>query len=289
MKRQRLVAGLRLNYLEAGEGETLLLLHGTAIDSAQLSYGGCLEHLAQNYHVIAPDWPGYGESEYPVKSLELDDYTDLLSTFIHDLALDKLHLVGFSMGGAIALNYALNVSSVRSLTLVSSYGLSGRVHVPLLPYLMLRVPRLARSLWSGLRFSKPLLSLVLRYAIFAKPDRVSPELIDEVYAQLKKPMVERAFMNWIRGQIGILGLKSHYQRELHRLKVPTLLLHGARDLVIPAAYARRAASYLPHAQLSIVPDCGHWLLREKRDHFLKDLEAFLATLTAQLEEKPEGG
>ena len=273
-----LVKGLRIHYLEAGTGEPLLLLHGTAIDSAQLSYGVVIEQLAQSYHVIAPDWPGYGDSEYPLKVLDLEAYTELLAAFIVDLGLTDIHLAGFSMGGAIALNYAIKGHRLRSLTLISSYGLAKRLHLPLLPYLALRVPRLASSFWSGLRLNKRLIALVLRYIIFARAKNLTDNLVDEVYEQLKKPMVERAFMQWIRGEIGVLGLKSHYQNELHTLNLPTLLLHGARDIVIPAAFARNAARYLPNARLRIIKNCGHWLVREQSEAFVTNLRAFLDSI-----------
>lgn len=277
MKRQRLVSGLRINYLEAGAGESVLLLHGTAIDSAQLSYGEVIEQFAKNYHVIAPDWPGYGESEYPAKALDLEEYTELLQGLIEDLGLAKVHLAGFSMGGAIALNYVLKGYAVSSLTLISSYGLGKRVHVPLLPFVALRVPRLAASLWFGMRFNKKLLGFILRYAIFARAENVTDSLIDEVYEQVKKPMVEHAFMQWIRGEIGVLGLKSHYQKDLHQVKVPTLILHGARDIVIPAAFARNAAKFIPEAHLCVLKNCGHWLVREQPNNFLTEVEGFLAS------------
>jgi pimeloyl-ACP methyl ester carboxylesterase len=277
-----IVNGLRLHYLEAGEGTPLVLLHGTAIDSARLSFGSSFATFAKGFRVLALDWPGYGDSEYPPKTLGIRDYTQLLEGFIQHLSLGSIHLLGFSMGGAVALGYALGGASLRSLTLVSSYGLGTLVHVPLVPYVALRVPRLATSVWAGLRLSKTLTSLALRYLIFARPSLVTPALVDEVYTQLKRPQIEQAFMRWIRGEIGIRHLRSNFHRELSQLNVPTLLLHGSRDLVIPAAYAKKAAEQIPHATLQVVPRCGHWLMREQPQVFEGEVSSFLRSLPNHL-------
>ena len=276
MKHHLVVNGLRIHYLEQGQGTPLILLHGTAIDSAHLSYGPSISVFAQHFRVIAPDWPGYGESEYPRRALSIQDYVDLLKGLVEQLKLKDFHLLGFSMGGAVALSYALN-HSLRSLTLVSSYGLGKWVHIPFLPFIALRVPTLAASILTGLRLSKPLTGLVLRYLIFARPSLATPALIDEVYVQLKKPYVEEAFMKWIQGEVGLRYFRSNFQQKLSSLNLPTLLLHGSRDLVIPSVYARKASEKIPHAKLYVIPHCGHWVMREQTQIFQEQTLAFLQT------------
>ena len=85
--RHTVVDGVRCHYLAAGEGSPLVLLHGTAIDSAVLSYGPSLPALATRHRVIALDWPGYGLSERPTSDMSMPDLVDLLERFLLDLNL----------------------------------------------------------------------------------------------------------------------------------------------------------------------------------------------------------
>lgn len=271
------VDGCRIHYLEQGEGTPLVLLHGTAIDSAQLSFGPSLAALAGRYRVIAPDWPGYGRSEYPPDLLRGADYLTLLEHFVQQLELPPFHLLGFSMGGAVALGYALaHPERLRSLILVASYGLGRAVHLPLLPYLALRTPRLSANVLLGLRLSKRLTRLLLKRLIFADAGAVTPELVEEVYAQLRRPLVERAFVGWLRGELGPLRYSTSYEQKLEQVQLPTLLLHGSRDLVVPARSARRAATRLKDAELEVLPKTGHWLMRERPGAFQQRVLEFLA-------------
>ncbi len=274
--RHVIVDDIRAHYLSAGEGAPLVLLHGSAIDSSELSYGFSIPVFAQRYRVFAPDWPGYGKSERPWRFLTMPDYVAFLERFLDVLELQSAHLVGFSMGGGAALGFALkHPERVRKLVLVASYGLGGEVHVPLLPYLALKMPRLDMPVWLGLRRSKRLLRLFLMTVVFANPRLVTRELVEEIHRQVKIPDVERAFMAWIRGEVGWRGLTTNYLEELVGLRAPTLLLHGSRDLIVPASRSRRAATLIPDAHLEIIPRCGHWLPREAGERFQREVLEFL--------------
>lgn len=271
-----LVRDLRAHYLEAGEGTALVLLHGSAIDSSLLSYGPSLPGLARHYRVIAPDWPGYGKSERPVRALGITDYVRFLEAFLDALGLERIHLAGFSMGGGAALGFALeHPERVGKLVLVDAYGLGHEVHIPFLPYLALKAPRLTATFWGGIKLSRHLLSIFLKTFVFADRRKVTPTLVHEVYEQLKSPEVERAFMRWIRGEVGWRRLTTNYAGRLGELAVPTLLLHGARDLIVPASRSRRAAERIPDARLHIVPRCGHWVPREASEVFEREVLEFL--------------
>ncbi|MDQ3397021.1 MAG: alpha/beta hydrolase [Deinococcota bacterium] len=273
----REVHGLRTHYLMAGAGDPLVLLHGSAIDSSLLSYGKSIPEFSRHYRVFAPDWPGYGKSSRPKQPYTLSDYIDVVRQLLDALALEEVNLLGFSMGGGAALGFALNYPErVRKLVLVDAYGLGGEVHVPLLPYLALKAPRLDMPIWMGLRRSRRLLKLFLRTFIFANAKNVTDDLVEEVYQQMKVPEVERAFMAWIRGEMRWNRLTTNYVPRLGELMAPTLLLHGARDLVVPVSRSRRAARSIPNATLEVIPRCGHWLPREASSRFSGEVLEFLA-------------
>lgn len=280
--RQVLAGGVRCHYLEAGPAQAedappLVLLHGTAIDSAALSFGPSLPHLGRQRRTLALDWPGYGHSERPREALGTEDYVALLDEFLDALAIDEAHLVGFSMGGAVALGFALrSPARARTLTLIASYGLDDRMLVPLLPYLALRAPRLSHSVTWGMRKSRLLTRLVLSNIVFADASLVTSELTAAVHEQLATPEAERAFVAWLRGELGPLRLGTSYEARLPELRVPTLLLHGRGDRVVSWRKAARASRKIPGAKLATVPGCGHWLMREAPEAFHRELLAFTA-------------
>jgi pimeloyl-ACP methyl ester carboxylesterase len=272
---QVLAGGVRCHYLEAGSGSPLVLLHGSAIDSAGLSYAPSMPHLAVHHKVVAPDWPGYGESERPRVSLSVDDAVSLLEAFLDALGLARVHLAGFSMGGAAALGFALRAPErVRTLTMIGSYGLDASLPLPLLPYLALRVPRLRQSVVWGLRRSRWLTRLVLEHVVFANRALVTPRLVADVHEQLRAPEAEKAFVTWLRGELRPFALGTSYAERLDRVEVPTLLLHGRNDRVVSCRKAQRAQAQIPRARLVVVPRCGHWVPREAPDVFRRELLAF---------------
>ena len=270
--------GLRLHYLSAGDrGPPLLLLHGTALDSAALTYGQLIPRLGQRFRVFALDWPGYGKSDKPVTEYTMAFYEGVLEHFVSYLELDKLNLVAFSMGGGVALQYALTrPSRLTSLVLIDSYGLGRSVHVPVLPYLALRLPGAASLSWWVIKNSRAFLRWCLQRLVFGRSTKVTEALVEEVRAQLELEGLQFAFTNWLRGEVGRFRLVTSHHTRLRQLNVPTLLVHGSRDLIIPAYRSRRAAKTLPDAQLHIVRGAGHWTPREAPEAVCAALEAFLS-------------
>jgi len=272
---QVLANGVRCHYLEAGSGPPLVLLHGTAIDSASLSYGPSLPVLAQHRRVLALDWPGYGLSERPSFSMTMQEHVALLEAFLDAKGLGRVHLAGFSMGGAIALGLALQASErVASLTLIGSYGLDARVPLPLVPYMALRAPKLSANVTWSMRRSRLLTRLVLTRIVFSNPRLVTAELVEAVHEQLRAPEAERSFVAWLREELRPFSLGTSYEDQLAEVAVPTLLLHGRNDRVVSWRKAARASERIPGARLVVVPGCGHWVMREAPEVFRSEVLDF---------------
>jgi pimeloyl-ACP methyl ester carboxylesterase len=266
----------RIHYLEAGTGPTLLLLHGTALDSAALTYGAMIPKLAERFHVYALDWLGYGESDKPVMDYTSPNYSSLLNEFIEALGLERFSIVAFSMGGAMALGYALeHQERLHKLVLIDSYGLGRIVHIPTLPYFLLHTPGVTELIWKLLARPK-ILELCLKYIVFGDAKRVTPEILADVQRQLKLKNLQHASISWLRSEIGLLRLKTQH-KHLGALNVPTLLLHGSKDIVIPAWRSRRAARAIPKAQLQMLRGYGHWTPREAAKEVLEYVLHFLTT------------
>ena len=204
------VAGVKCHYLLAGEGpETILLLHGGGLDYAELSWELLIPRLAEKYRVIAPDWPGYGESDKPDVKFDVQYYIEFLKRLLDELKIETTSLVGISMGGAITLGFTLeNPDRVDKLVLVDSYGLQGKAPLHKLSYLFVHIPGV-RALTYLLLRNRAMVKYSLS-SILKQPGSLTEELIDLVHDQVKKPGVAKAFSDLQDGDITWDGLKTNY-------------------------------------------------------------------------------
>ncbi len=270
-----MVDGVKVSYVRLGRGAPLVLLHGFTVGSSRLTYGPSFAPLSEHFDVIAPDLPGYGFSASPDRLYTTADYADFVVKFLDTLGLAQVNLVGFSKGGAIALGVGLDhPERVRKLVLVSAYSLNHWVTLPFLPYFALRTPWLVRFFWRSLRRYRRLLPWYLKRVIFGDAGAVTEQLLAEVREPLAKEGSEAAFIAWLRGELGMFHYATDYSRRITELGVPTLFLHGTRDLVVPVQGARRAAQLAPDARLQLVRRCGHWLPREATEAFVEAVTAF---------------
>jgi pimeloyl-ACP methyl ester carboxylesterase len=260
------VFGVRTHYQCSGEaGAPLLLLHGGGTDSASLSWGLLLPELAKVRIVIAPDWPGYGQSDRTPQAFTQEYYLDFLESFLNALKIERLGLAGISMGSGLALGLALrHPKRVERLALLDSYGLAQRAPYHLFSYLFVRMGWLNRLSWAWVRRSRSLAGYSLR-SIFHDPKRITPELIDQVYEEICRPYPGRAFEAFQQSELLPNKLRTVYMARLDELRLPVLLVHGEHDPLVPLEAARRAQERLPNARLEIIPGCGHWPQRERPD------------------------
>jgi pimeloyl-ACP methyl ester carboxylesterase len=270
------VNGLRIHYYQAGTaGSPVLLLHGGGTDSAWLSWALTIPALAQTHRVFAPDLPGYGESARPNAPYSMDYYIALLPRLMDALGIERASLVGVSMGGGIALGFALRYpQQVERLVLVDSYGLQTRAPWQRLSALLIRLPWLNAATWWLIARSRPLATASLK-ALFADPSRITPELMDDVMAEVRRPAAGRAWQAFQRDEVRWGGLRTNYLDELGRIAAPVLLVHGAQDSLVPLECQQEAARRLPNARLEVLERCGHWPQRECPEEFNRLVAAFL--------------
>ncbi len=271
------VEELRIHYLVAGRTDApILLLHGGGYDSALLSYRQSIGPVSQHHRVFAPDWPGYGESDKPKMRYSTEYYVDFLGQLLDALGLEKASLVGISMGGAVSLGFSLRwPQRVEKLVLVDSHGLGKEVPGRAMSYLIVRLPFLNNLVWAVLGRSRRMIRWSLQ-SVFYDPHVVSGGLVDEVFQVANKPGVGQAWRSWQRNEVGLSGFRTNFVDKLHTLAVPTLILHGAEDRYVPVSWARRAHTLIKDSELCILPQCGHWLTREKPTEFNRVVLGFLA-------------
>lgn len=275
-----LLDGLRVRYHRSGpeatpaDGAPVVLLHGGGLDSAALSWRDALPALAADRTVYAPDWPGYGESDPPDGSPSVAYYADVLGRFLDALDLDRVSLVGISMGGGVALGFALDhPSRVERLVAVDSLGLGSRSPGGPLGAMFVRLPVVNGLPFAAMAQSRWLTAQTLREIV--APENLTADLVDEALTELRRPRAAEAWTAFQRNEVGFDGLETDYTDRLADLRPPTLFVHGEDDPLIPVSWSVRAASLAPDAEVRVIPDCGHWPPRERPEEFAEAVRAFL--------------
>lgn len=270
------VDGLRIHYLTAGEsGSPVVLLHGAGIDSAHLSWEEAIGPLAGEHRVYAPDLPGYGRSDKPDVRYTTEFYIDFLAHLLDAWQLPTVSLVGLSMGGAIVLGYTLaHPERVERLAPVDPYGIMPKVAWHRTSYLYVHSPLNELSYWF-FRQSRSMVRWSLLSSLISSPERLTDQLVDEVYNASKDPQAGKAFSSFQRHDLTWSGLRTNYLDRLAEIKTPTLFIHGEKDPGVPLLYAQRAHERVEGSRLHVMQGCLHWPMRDRPDEFNRVLVEFL--------------
>ena len=271
------VAGLRIHCLVAGRaGPAVLLLHGSGFDAAGVSLEAVMHFLAKRCRVYAPDLPGLGGSDPMPDCWGFSKCSAFLSPLLAALDLERVSLVGLSMGGGIALGFALMApEKVDRLVLIDSACLSEALPGGRSTWFAVHMPGWSALQWRILAANRNVTRWVLRRATPRNPEEVTPERLDRVMRHLRRPGASVAFRKWERREVGWRGLRTSYVDRLPALSVATLIVHGADDPLLPVAVAERAHRLIPHSRLEIIPDCGHLAPLDQPEAVSRALSAFL--------------
>lgn len=234
----------RTSVLRGGVGEPLLYLHGANGAGAVQPF---MTKLAERFDVIVPEHPGFGLSDEPGWLENIHDLAYFYLDFLRAMGLNRVHVVGSSIGGWLALEIAIRDSScIASLVLVAPSGI--------------QVPGLQTGdifLWTP--------EQLVRNTLFDQT------LADRVLAQhVSDEQMETAIKN--RFTVARLAWEPRLhdpflEKWLHRIDVPTGIIWGESDRILPVAYADAFKKRIPHAEVSVIRRCGHLPQVEKVDEF----------------------
>lgn len=267
----------RIAYRRSGtEGPPVVLLHGGGLDDATVSWRYVIDDLAEDHQVYAPNWPGYGNSDFG-SDHSIERYIELLAGFLDSLGLEQVRLAGISMGGGAALGYALQYTDrVSELVLVDSYGLGPVVPGGTLWKSAALVPGSNSATLAAMGVSEGAARMGLG-AVCADGGSVPADFVADVRRRAGQPAVGRAFEAFQRSEIGLDGsARTDYRDALAELSVPTLLLHGAEDPLFPAQWSVDAARQIPESSVHVLAECGHWPPRECPERVVDLIREFLA-------------
>ena len=253
--------GLRIGYDVAGAGPPLLLLHG-ASSSGRVDFGAQRPALARSFTCLLPDARGHATTVWdPRRGLHLDDLVADLAAFADALGLLAFDVVGFSMGATTALAYAAREPSrVRTLVLVG--------------------PATERE---------PRTSVIRHLADVARIERQDPAWAAQLARRHDRFQGEGA---WRRLMPAIAGFVAEQEppapADLRKVEMPTLVVVGDRDPIVPVNQAWALARQLPDARLFVVPGCPHEVPAKRPGLFLEGLLGFYRS-TARLGDPPARG
>jgi 4,5:9,10-diseco-3-hydroxy-5,9,17-trioxoandrosta-1(10),2-diene-4-oate hydrolase len=268
---------ITLNYYEAGESAEgalpLVMLHGGGPGaSAWSNFGRALPHFAASYRTLLVDQPGFGASDKPpVVGNYYRHAADYVVKLLDELGIERIHLLGNSLGGGTAMRLALSYPDrVGRLILMGPGGLSLNLfHADptegvqrLMDFGADPTPERLRAFISTMVVNQKL---------------VTDELVAERFADATAPGAQDAmrsmgmsFWNPETAEDGMLW------REAHKLRKHTLLTWGREDRVNPLDGAMVALKLIPKASLHVFPNCGHWAQIEAAEEFAEISTAFLA-------------
>jgi pimeloyl-ACP methyl ester carboxylesterase len=266
-------------YRTAGSGPLVVLLHGIAGSSA--TWEPVIPRLAGQARVIAPDLLGHGESAKPPGDYSLGAYANLIRDLLEALGEDRATIVGHSLGGGIAMQFAYQYPErTERLVLVSSGGLGREVH-----------PILRAAVLPGAEIVLPWLSVAATRSIGTAVKTLgrigfheSADLAEawRGFFSLEEPNARRAFLHTVRGVVDPGGQRVNAADKLYLAAgVPTLIVWGDRDSLIPVTHAHKAHEAIAGSRLEIFPGSGHYPYLDDPERFAAILLDFIRTTSPQ--------
>lgn len=257
--------GIKVHLTERGEGSiTVILIHG--LGGALHEFNPLADRLASEYHVLSFDLPGFGLSDAPIHSEDIQQvYKDFMSFILSNYANDTAFLIGNSMGGMIAWNTALDHSEqVKKLVLLAPAGYD-MVQIAEENAEWINKPSIRFLLAKG---AAPFIAKSNVEMCFYDDESIDPELFDRKYAMMNK-----------EGNLDYLKQLAGYKKftdtsAIQEIQTPTLLIWGTEDEIIPFDHAARFDRDLPNCTSLTYENCGHAPMLENLDKCANDIFSF---------------
>ncbi|HSH55513.1 MAG TPA: alpha/beta hydrolase [Candidatus Limnocylindrales bacterium] len=248
---QVIVDSLLVHYERTGSGKTLVILPGWADTTA--SWKAVAARLASHYDVVSIDMPGFGGSQQPDSAWGLDEYAQFIGRVLEKLELGSIYAVlGHSNGGAVAIRgTAQGLLNPEKLVLLASAGI--RDEGANRKQLIKSFTKLGKALTAPL------------------PKRVRRRLRQRLYTSIGSDYLVAEHMQESFKKV----VSADVLDDAARLRVPTLLLYGDRDVETPPRFGQRFAALIPNAQYVPIASAGHFLQLDQPEAVIKQIEEFL--------------
>lgn len=251
--------------IDIGRGTAVLLLHGTAPGTTAAANFTSILPALRGYRAIAPDLRGFGASDKPSGlNYGPDLWVDQAFSLADDLALDRMVVVGNSMGARIALTMA----TIQPQRIVGLVLMSPRLHPSHSP---------AQDLIKAYRPDPQAMAHLLKTCFATDPATVTEQMVQDRYRDSAAPGAHQALQRMF-AEMSAAGLGPTPER-LAELRIPSLVISGREDKIVPFTNAVELAAVLPQADLHVLGGTGHWFQIERADVFGALLRSFLRRVT----------
>jgi pimeloyl-ACP methyl ester carboxylesterase len=268
------IHGHRRAFVKAGQGPALLLLHGLGCDHT--TWEPVIAKLAKKYTVIAPDLLGHGQSAKPRADYSVGGYANGMRDLLTVLNIDKVTVVGHSLGGGVAMQFAYQFPErTERMVLVAPGGLGPEV-TPMIRAVglpgfkaamaVLTLPGLRHVGMAGMR-------ALSRSGLSATHDL---DEVAEIYDSFKDPGARRAIAHVVRAVVDTRGqIVTMVDRAYLTQAMPMLVVWGTEDKVIPVKHATTVGEIAPGAQVEVLGNSGHFPHKDHPERFVKILSDFI--------------
>lgn len=248
------ICGLEINYICKGQGEPVLVLHGWG--SSIAVHSSMIDLMAQKYTVIAPDMPGFGESEEPDEPWCVDDYVDFILEFLKDFNIKKITLLGHSFGGRVIIKLCSRdlPFEIEKIILIDSAGIKPEESPE---------QKLKQSIYKK---TKWIFSL-------GAVKKLCPDLLDNLRKRngsadynAASPTMKKTLVNVVNEDLTEL---------MPNVTCPTLLIWGRLDTATPLLDGQTMEQLMPESALVILENAGHFSFLDAEAQFLRILASFM--------------
>jgi pimeloyl-ACP methyl ester carboxylesterase len=267
--------GERVAYRDAGTGEALLLIHGMAGSSA--TWRAVIPALSKKYRVVAPDLLGHGESSKPRGDYSLGAFAASLRDLLDELGISRVTVVGQSLGGGVAMQFTYQHRDYcQRLVLISSGGLG-----PDLSWILRILSAPGTELVLPLVAPQPVLKVGNKLGSWLTSAGIRSPRAGEMwnaYSSLSDRQTRQAFLRTLRSVVDYRGQAVSALGKIHLGHgLPTLLIWGAEDRIIPVAHGYAAHEAVPGSRLEVLDGVGHFPHVESPTAVVDIVDDFIAT------------
>jgi pimeloyl-ACP methyl ester carboxylesterase len=274
--RETTIHGHRVAYRMAGSGPPIVLMHGITASSVVWELVG--PQLARHHTVLAPDLLGHGQTAKPRGDYSMGAFASGIRDLVLSLELGPATVVGHSLGGGVAMQFAYQFPErVGRLALVSSGGLGRRVN-----------GLLRAATFPGSELVLPVIAgrhvLTAGRAVGRALSRMRVPLGNDViemargHASLGDPESRTAFVHTLRASVDVGGQRVQAVDRLYlAAELPLLIMWGARDRIIPVDHGRRAHELVPGSRFELFERAGHFPHLDEPERFVATVEDWIAT------------
>lgn len=265
-----------LRYVDIGNGPPIVLVHGLLGSSE--SWAGQIERLSERHRVIAPDLFGHGRSDKPSGDYSLSSHAATIRDLLEHLNIESAPMVGHSLGGGIVMQTVyLFPGLVERLVLVSSGGLGTEVSLLLkaatLPGSELVLPVLASD-WVR-KNAESVIEQLNKWGLPIRPGASMAETWRS-FKSVSDRQTREAFLASTRAVVGPRGQTVSAKQHFAKFEsIPSLLIWGSKDRMIPASHADNIRREVPNSRVEIFSDVGHFPQLDEPDLFFRVLDEFL--------------